>query len=1027
MVSTESNDGTLAFLAGQAEVLEGVATGRPLRETLAGLVRLAQGQIPGAHGVILLQDEGGGRLRFGAASDLPEEFDREIDGPPSGTCGGVALTREVRSAPDIETDESWSDWHEFARRHPLRASWSFPLLGSAGDVLGTLAVCHAQPTGQPTAEQLEKIHRVTHLAVVAIERSRQGQALARSEEKWRGMYEQASDAILLIDDERRYVDANPAACALIGVDLVDLLGHDINVFIRPLPRPDLPDTPTRWARFLSDGSDAKECTVHRLDGGVRYVSFRARANFQPGLHVCVARDITEQRLAEESLRRTEQLYRSLIETTGTGYLVADEQGRVLDANAEYVHLTGHASLTDILGRYPGEWIAAHDRERYAVGLARCRERGVLRDLEIDFLHPRGQAVPVEINTTAVPTDEGTRLLTLCHDITGRLQTRRELQNASRELETRVERRTAELARASEQIRSRARQQEAVAELGRRALAGLPIDALMQRAVDSVVDILGVEYSVVLEHADPESDQLILRTFCGWQPGELGAPLATTDPAGMAGYALHRTEPVIYENLAGEQRFVPPAVLLEGGIQSGIMVQIPGDPRPFGLISGHSRLQRSFTLDDAFFLQALANVLGAAIERHRAEDAVRRAQQSAVQANDAKLDFLSRMSHELRTPLNAILGFSQLLELERLDGGQRESVEQITRAGRHLLELVNEVLDISRIDSGHIALAPEPLAVNVLLREALDLIRPLADARKIDLVAGPGCTRPDFFVLADRQRLRQVLLNLLSNAVKYNRDAGRVTLDGGPSPDGQHVRLSVSDTGVGITPANLARLYTPFERLGAENTEVEGSGMGLALSKRLVETQQGELSVESEPGVGTTFRVDLPTAAAPIAEDIPILDELLISQFFDDDQPDPPATVSLPPPPMPTPPPAPKAQHTVLHIEDNEANRLLVEMLVARLGSVRLLTAARGRQGVELAKEHRPNLILLDLHLPDITGEEVLQELRADVLTQDTPVVMVSADATAIRRSQAYSSGANDFLTKPFNVGQFLKMLDQYLK
>ena len=1030
MVSTRSSDETVEFLTGQAEVLEGIATDCPLRETLDGLVRLIQGQIPGARCLILLMDECGARLRFGAAPDLPTEFGREIDGlpigPRSGTCGNAALTHRMHGAPDIETDESWSDWREFARRHQLRASWSFPLLGAAGNVLGTLAVCHAQPTEQPPPDQLEKVHRVTHLAVVAIERFRQARALARSEKKWRGMYEQSSDAILLIDNDRRYVDGNPAACEMIGANLVEILGHDINVFIRPLPQPDLPDTATRWATFLRDGHDAKECTIHRLDGGIRYVSFRARANFQPGLHVCVARDITEQRLAEDSLRRTEQLYRSLIETTGTGYLVADEHGRVLDANAEYVHLTGHAGLMDILGRYPSEWIAAHDRERYAIGLARCLERGVLRDLEIDFLHPRGHVVPVEINTTAVPTDEGTRLLTLCHDITGRLQNRHELQNASRELETRVERRTAELARASKQIRSRARQQEAVAELGRRALAGLAIDALMQRAVDSVVDILGVEYGALLEHADPLSDQLILQANCGWEAAELGKPLASTDPTGLAGYALQRNEPVIYEDLARERRFRVPTRLLAQGVMSGITVQIPGDPRPFGLISGQSRLQRTFTLDDAFFLQALGNVLGAAIDRHRAEDTVRRAQQSAVQANNAKLDFLSRMSHELRTPLNAILGFSQLLELERLDGGQRESVEQITRAGRHLLELVNEVLDISRIDSGHIALAPEALAVDELLREALDLIRPLADARNIELIAGPGCTRPDLFVLADRQRLRQVLLNLLSNSVKYNRDAGSITLDGGPSPDGQHVRLSVSDTGVGIAPENLARLYTPFERLGAENTDVEGSGMGLALSKRLVETQKGELSVESERGVGTIFRVDLPTAAAPITEEVPILDDLLISRFFDDDPTDPPAA-ALYPPSMPTTPPAPKAQHTVLHIEDNEANRLLVEMLVARRGNVRLLTASRGKQGLELAKENRPNLILLDLHLPDTTGEEVLQLLRTDVITQDTPVVMVSADATAIRRSQAYSSGANDFLTKPFNVGQFLKMLDQYLK
>ena len=203
-------------------------------------------------------------------------------------------------------------------------------------------------------------------------------------------------------------------------------------------------------------------------------------------------------------------------------------------------------------------------------------------------------------------------------------------------------------------------------------------------------------------------------------------------------------------------------------------------------------------------------------------------------------------------------------------------------------------------------------------------------------------------------------------------------------------------------------------------------MGLALSKRLVETQNGLLGVESEPGVGTTFRVDLPVAAAPTESEKMLLDELVTQALFRDDPPDiaPPTPNPLP---MTAPSSTPPVPPTVLHIEDNEANRLLVEMLVARRPGVRLFTAGRGKEGLAMAKEHRPDLILLDLHLPDTTGEDVLQALRADEESRDTPVVMVSADATAIRRSQAYDCGANDFLTKPFNVGQFLKMLDQYLK
>ena len=774
--------------------------------------------------------------------------------------------------------------------------------------------------------------------------------------------------------------------------------------------------------FLRDDRDFKECLVYRADGVMRYAAVQSRANFLPGLHLCTARDITDQRLTGEAVRSAEKLYRSLVETTGTGYVIADARGHVIDANAKYIHLTGHQTLDEIRGRHPMEWVAPADRERFAVELAICNTFGKLRNLEVEFCHASGGSVPVEINATLVHTDDEVHLLSLCHDITGRLNTRRELQNASLELESRVERRTAQLARANEQIRSQARQQEAVAELGRRALTGTAPAALMQYAVETVIAILGADRSAVLEHADPASDQLVMGAQAGWPDIARGEVIGNTDPTLLAGYSLQSADPVVYDDITTETRFRFSPALLASDVTSGITVRIDGDPRPFGILSVHSLQPRRFTTDDAHFLRSVANVLAAAVERHRSEEIVRLAQQSAVQANNAKLEFLSRMSHELRTPLNAILGFSQLLEIERLSGGQRESVEQISRAGRHLLELVNEVLDISRIDSGHMSLTPEPLAVDEILREAIDLIRPLADARRIALIAGPGCFTADRYVLADRQRLRQVLINLLSNAVKYNRPAGTVTLDGTPSPDGQHFRLSVCDTGVGIGPENLPRLFTPFERLGAENTDVEGSGMGLALSRRLVESQHGELGVESVPGSGSTFWVDLPVAAAPTPDTaLDIFDALLDGEPFG--LGDPYLAAAAPMPPF-------RPEHTVLHIEDNEPNRRLVEMLVAQRPALRLLTASKGRDGLSLAREHHPDLILLDLHLPDTTGESVLHDLRADAATRDTPVVMVSADAAAVRRNQQHPQGeecADSYLTKPFNVTQFLQLLDTYFE
>ena len=267
----------------------------------------------------------------------------------------------------------------------------------------------------------------------------------------------------------------------------------------------------------------------------------------------------------------------------------------------------------------------------------------------------------------------------------------------------------------------------------------------------------------------------------------------------------------------------------------------------------------------------------------------------------------------------------------------------------------------------------------------------------------------------------MLLNLLGNAAKYNRPAGQVTLDGAPSPDGKHFRLSVRDTGIGIAPEKFSRLFTPFERLGAEKTDVEGSGMGLALSKRLVESQHGILGVESQPEIGSNFWLDLPVAAAP-TEDVPLaIFEGLAQAGEALGALDPylAAAVAAPPPPP---------EHTILHIEDNEPNRRLVEMLVAQRPALRLLTASKGREGLTLAREHHPDLILLDLHLPDTSGESVLHDLRADATTRDTPVVMVSADAAAVRRNQQFQpDSADNYLTKPFNVSQFLKLLDTYFE
>jgi len=391
------------------------------------------------------------------------------------------------------------------------------------------------------------------------------------------------------------------------------------------------------------------------------------------------------------------------------------------------------------------------------------------------------------------------------------------------------------------------------------------------------------------------------------------------------------------------------------------------------------------------------------ELTRANEGLQRARAEAERANREKSEFLSRMSHELRTPLNAVMGFGQLLESADMRPDERDSVDQIVAAGQHLLGLVDEVLDIGRIDAGELALSLEPVRAADVVSEAMNLLQPVADERGVEL-NGDIAACP-LSVMADRRRLKQVVLNLLSNAIKYNREAGTVTIGCIDEDDGRH-RIEITDTGAGIRPENLDRLFAPFDRIGAEqDSDVEGAGLGLALSRRLVEAMGGTLGVNSDVGVGSTFWVELPVAEGDAMVGGPGQDGEL-----DEPRTTPPATTHRP--------------ATLLYVDDNASNLTLVKRILGRRPAIELVTAARGKLGLDLARQHRPDMILLDLNLPDISGEEVLKRLRAG--PQDTsaiPVVIVTADAFEGQAQRLRSMGASSYVTKPFEIQELLRVID----
>ncbi|GAB5602660.1 hypothetical protein FJNA_11850 [Thermus sp. FJN-A] len=376
----------------------------------------------------------------------------------------------------------------------------------------------------------------------------------------------------------------------------------------------------------------------------------------------------------------------------------------------------------------------------------------------------------------------------------------------------------------------------------------------------------------------------------------------------------------------------------------------------------------------------------------AEKALLEAQKEQARAEAharTRAEFLSRMSHELRTPLNAILGFAQLLEMEDLPESQRENVRYILKAGRHLLDLINEVLDLARLEAGRLPLSLEPVDLEGVLKETAELVAPLARERGVRLYPPAGCQ--GVYALADQQRLKQILLNLLANAVKYNRQEGEVY----PfcAPEGEWVRIGVRDTGAGLTPEELSRLFRPFERLGREG---EGAGLGLALSLQLAQAMGGRLWAESTPGQGTTFFLELAPAA--------------------------PKEAPSPPPHPPVEAPLPTRPLTLLYVEDNLSNLRLLEKALARMPGVRLLVAMQGSLGLELAWAQKPDLILLDLQLPDLPGEEVLARLKADPKTAETPVVILTAEASPGTRERLLQKGALAFLTKPLDLRELYQLL-----
>jgi CheY-like chemotaxis protein len=357
-------------------------------------------------------------------------------------------------------------------------------------------------------------------------------------------------------------------------------------------------------------------------------------------------------------------------------------------------------------------------------------------------------------------------------------------------------------------------------------------------------------------------------------------------------------------------------------------------------------------------------------------------------------------------MNSILGFAQLIEMGEIIPGHRKGINHILKSGKHLLNLINEILDISKIEAGRISLSMEPVNLHNSIMEMIDIVQPQTEQKKVsvELVESPT---NHLSVIADNQRFKQVILNLINNAIKYNRKGGTVQIKtevrSSNSKANPVIRISVADTGTGIKPEEISKLFQPFERIGAEHTDTEGTGLGLMVVKKLIDAMEGSIGVESTPGKGSIFWIELTQSKQKKHKQMKGSESTLYSESI-----------------------APKIFGTILYIEDNASNiELLEQIIAARRPDIRLISNPKGGNALQLALEYLPDIILLDLNLPDMHGSKVLEYLKHNEITRSIPVVVISADAMPHQIEKLLSTGAIKYLTKPLHVLDYLKVIDEY--
>jgi PAS domain S-box-containing protein len=890
-------------------------------------------------------------------------------------------------------------------------------------------------------------------------------ALRASEESYRGLFDHLTELVYILDLEGRFVNVNEAVLRAYGYTREELLGQTPAILADE--KVDLADTMERIGRAVNGEPQRFEWWARRKDGSVfpKEVSLARSTYFGQDAVIAVGRDITERVEAEQALRAREEHFRRLIEHASDLVSIIGADGTILYESEAVERMYGY-TVEEGIGTSAWERVHPDDHAHVAAALAGVASNpGMTGSAEFRYRARSGEWRFVEAVGKTLTDNVADGIVINTRDVTARRQAEEALRESEERYRALIENGHDIIVILDPEtgiIRYQSPSMERILGYAPGDLANRSVFELVHpddlpgglAAIAGSVANPGITRSAEYRFLHKDGTWRRLETFgrtFSPDSAEQGLVFNTRDITDRkeAEDALRRSESHfrrLIENsqdticivaATGAMTYMSPSSLAMLGYPPEALVGqsafdfIHPDDAPqvaseIGKVfatpgyTGHVEYRFRHADGSWRYVEAFGQTLSPdsaeeglvantrdVTERRLAEEALRRATAEAEAANRAKSEFLSRMSHELRTPMNSILGFAQLLERAELPPHQQRGVQHILTAGRHLLRLINEVLDIARIESGRQQLSLEPVRLGAVLNEATVLAKPLAAQRGITL-EGMEAPCDTMFVRADRQRLVQVLLNLLSNAVKYNRPGGEVRLGWEMIPAGEggdpRVRLRVQDTGVGIAPEKLDQLFVPFARLGAEYSDVEGTGLGLALSQRLVEAMGGEMVLERSDDAGSSFAVDLVLSRDPV-------EGLALRSGGS----------------APRELPAPRVSPvTLLYVEDNLANLSLVETILAARPGWKTIPALQGRLGAELACEHVPDLVLLDLHLPDVQGDEVLRRLRADKRTAKIPVVMISADATPRTIDRLRAQGADAYLTKPLDVDEFLSTIDRLL-